>query len=98
MTVIRRLNRVIVEGVNVRKRAIKPTMDGLPGRMVLQPCSIHYSNVMLIDPSNGEPTKISRKYLEDGSDLYNIIFMHSYLLFDLLMQVPKLELVKRLVQ
>lgn len=42
-------------------------MDGLPGKIILKPCTVHYSNVMLIDPTTGEPTKTSRKYLEDGT-------------------------------
>eukprot|EP00605_Chrysophyceae_sp_TOSAG23-4_P002738 GSChrysophyteH1.ASY1.ANO1.3017.1 assembled CDS len=65
--VLRKTNRVMIEGVNLRRRAIKPGSDGSSGRMTTRPCSIHYSNVMLVDPSTGEPTKISRRFLEDGS-------------------------------
>ena len=48
-------------------RAIKPGMDGTPGKKILKPCTIHYSNVMLIDPSTGLPTKVATRFLEDGS-------------------------------
>ena len=67
MAVLREKNRVIVEGVNMRRRVVKPQMDGTPGRIVTRPCSIHYSNVMLVDPSIDKPTKVSRGYLEDGT-------------------------------
>lgn len=67
LQVLRKQNRVLVDGVNVRKRAIKPGIDGTPGRMITRPCTVHYSNVMLVDPSTGEPTKVSRRFLEDGT-------------------------------
>ena len=67
MAVLREKNRVIVEGVNMRRRIVKPKMDGTPGRIITAPCSIHYSNVMLVDPSIDKPTKVSRGYLEDGT-------------------------------
>jgi large subunit ribosomal protein L24 len=67
LEVLRKQNRILVEGVNVRKRAVKPGMDGTPGRMVTRPCTVHYSNVMLVDPTTGEPTKVSRRFLEDGT-------------------------------
>jgi large subunit ribosomal protein L24 len=51
--VLRPKNRVIVEGCNMRRRTVAPQMDGTPGKMVVRACSIHYSNVMLVDPSNG---------------------------------------------
>lgn len=50
-TVIRRQNRIIVDGVNLRRRIVKPKADGTPGKIITRPCSIHYSNVMLIDPT-----------------------------------------------
>ena len=65
--VLRQKNRVIVEDVNMRRRVIKPQMDGSPGRIVTRPCSIHYSNVMLVDPTIDKPTKVARRYLEDGT-------------------------------
>ena len=67
LQVLRKQNRVLVDGVNVRKRAVKPGIDGTPGRMITRPCTVHYSNVMLVDPSTGEPTKVSRRFLEDGT-------------------------------
>eukprot|EP01036_Dinobryon_divergens_P051742 gene51742-69248_t len=51
--VLRTDNRVIIEGVNMRRRIVKPGLDGsTPGKIILKPCSVHYSNVMLLDPTN----------------------------------------------
>lgn len=49
--VIRKTNRIVIEGVNMRRRIVKPTADGMPGKIVTKACSLHYSNVMLLDPS-----------------------------------------------
>lgn len=49
--VLRKANRIIVDQVNMRSRIIRAQADGTPGRKVLRPCSLHYSNVMLLDPS-----------------------------------------------
>ena len=51
--VIRNKARVIIEGVNLRRRIVKARADGTPGKIVTKPCSVHYSKVMLIDPSTG---------------------------------------------
>lgn len=67
LQVLRKANRIIVEGVNMRNRNVKPKLDGTPGKRVVIPCTIHYSNVMLVDPSTNEPTKVFRRYLEDGT-------------------------------
>ena len=67
LQILRKANRVLVENVNIRKRSVKPKMDGTPGKMVSKPCTVHYSNVMLIDPTTGEPTKVARRFLEDGT-------------------------------
>jgi large subunit ribosomal protein L24 len=64
-------NRVYVEGVNVVKRHIKPrTLRDTQrsqelGGIVEMEGPVHISNVMLIDPSSGEPTRVGVKR-EDG--------------------------------
>lgn len=57
-------NRAIVENVNIVKKHQKPTQDN-PGGIVEMPAPIHVSNLMLLDPKTGEPTRIGRK-LVDG--------------------------------
>lgn len=58
--------RAIVEGVNVVKKHTKPTNDN-PGGINEIESSIHISNLLLIDPKSGEPTRIGRK--KDGDKL-----------------------------
>lgn len=57
-------NKAIVENVNIVKKHKKPTNDN-PGGIIDIPMPIHLSNLMLVDPKTGEPTRIGRK-LVDG--------------------------------
>jgi large subunit ribosomal protein L24 len=59
-------NRAIVEDVNIVKKHTKPTQNS-PGGINEIPASIHISNLMLVDPKTGEPTRVGRKEAEDGS-------------------------------
>jgi len=58
-------SRIIVQGINVAKRHIRPRM-GDPGGMVEKELTIHISNVAHIDPRSREPTRIGYKHLSDG--------------------------------
>ncbi|MFL1780807.1 50S ribosomal protein L24 [Candidatus Hepatincolaceae symbiont of Richtersius coronifer] len=57
-------SKVIVEGVNIVKKHQKPTPTNAGG-LVSKEVPIHISNVALLDPSKGKPTKIGYK-VEDG--------------------------------
>lgn len=59
-------NRVVVEGVNLRKRHMRPSQENPDGGIITFEAPIHASNVMLIDPSTGEPTRIRKRIDEDG--------------------------------
>jgi len=63
-------NRVIVEDVNIVKKHRKPT-HSTPGGIVEIPAPIHISNVMLIDPKSGEPTRIGRKVVDGKNVRYS---------------------------
>lgn len=58
-------NRAIVEEVNIRKKHQKPTQDN-PGGIVDLAAPIHLSNLMLVDPKTGEPTRVGRKADSNG--------------------------------
>ncbi len=60
-------NRVVVEGVNQRKRHMRPTQDNPEGGIVTFEAPIHASNVMLVDPATGEPTRVRSRIDEDGT-------------------------------
>ena len=64
LEVLPKKNRAVVEEVNIARKHQKPTNDN-PGGIVEIAMPIHISNLMLIDPKTGEPTRIGRK-LEDG--------------------------------
>jgi large subunit ribosomal protein L24 len=59
-------NRVVVQGVNVRKRHRKPTAAVPQGGIVEFEAPIHASNVMLLDPKSGEPTRVRSTLGADG--------------------------------
>lgn len=59
-------DRVIVEGVNMQTKHIKPTAQNPQGELRQQEGSVHISNVMLVDPATGEATKTGRRLNADG--------------------------------
>ena len=67
-----RKNRVFVEGLNIQKRHSKPRTivdaqrAGQVGGVVEKEGPIHLSNVMPLDPGNGEATRVSHAIEEDG--------------------------------
>lgn len=61
LEVLPKKRRVIVEGVNVVTKHIKPSAAKPEGGIEKTEASIHISNVMVVDPSNGEPTRVGRK-------------------------------------
>ncbi|MBK9734797.1 MAG: 50S ribosomal protein L24 [Saprospiraceae bacterium] len=58
-----KLNRAIVDGLNLVKKHTKATQDN-PGGINEIEAPIHISNLMVIDPKTGEPTRIGRKVVE----------------------------------
>src|SRR3954451_4556174 len=65
LTAYPKKDRVLVEGVNIVKKHTKPDQENPQGGIVSQEASIHVSNVMVIDPKTGEPTRVGYK-IEDG--------------------------------
>lgn len=57
--------RVLVEGINMRVHHDKPTQENPQGGRIEREVAIHISNVMVIDPSTGEATRIGRKRIEE---------------------------------
>ena len=69
-TVIRVLtdrNRVIVEGVNERTRHVRPSQENPEGGRIKSFEPIDASNVMLIDPTSGEPSRARKRVAKDGT-------------------------------
>lgn len=60
-------NRVIVKGVNIVSKHVRPNMANRQGGIIKQEAPIHASNVMLYCTKCNKPTRIAHKFLEDGS-------------------------------
>ena len=58
-------NRVTVEGINIRKKHMKPNRQFQKGGIIDKAMPIHRSNVMLFCPKCSRSTKISVKFLHD---------------------------------
>jgi large subunit ribosomal protein L24 len=63
--------RAIVEGVNKVKRHTKPNAANPNGAIVEKEASVHISNLMLIDPKSGKPTRVGRKAEGDKTVRYS---------------------------
>ena len=62
--VLPRTNRVVVEGVNLRKKHKKPTQNNPEGSIVEIYAPIDASNVMIVDPKTKKPTRIGHKIVK----------------------------------
>jgi large subunit ribosomal protein L24 len=60
-----KLLRIIIEGVNLRKRHTKPTQKNPQGGIIEKEAPIHVSNVMILDPKTNEPTRIGASIIID---------------------------------
>jgi large subunit ribosomal protein L24 len=63
-------NRAIVEGLNMVKKHTKATQDN-PGGINEIEAPIHISNLMLVDPKSGKPTRVGRKIVDGKSVRYS---------------------------
>ena len=59
-------NRALVQGVNVVRKHKRPTQTD-PGGIKAEEAPINVSNLALVDPKTGEPTRVGFKILDDGS-------------------------------
>jgi len=60
-------NRVVVQGINLRTRHVKPTQEGESGRIVTEEASLHASNVMLYSTSQKVASRVEMVTEKDGS-------------------------------
>ncbi len=58
--------RAIVEGVNLCKKATKPNAQNPQGGIVEKEAGIHISNLQVLDPKSGKPTRIGRRENDKG--------------------------------
>ena len=61
--------RAIVEGINMVSKSAKPSAKNPQGGIVKQEASIHISNLNVVDPKTGKPTRVGRRLSSDGGTL-----------------------------
>ena len=68
LEVLVKKNRAVVEGVNMVSKHTKPNAKAPQGGILKKEGPIHISNLMVIDPATGKPTRVGRK-LNDKNKL-----------------------------
>ncbi len=64
--VLVRDNMVLLDGINLVKRHRRPSAQNRKGQIIDMPVPIHASNVMLVDPKTGKPTRIKITRNKEG--------------------------------
>ena len=59
--------RITIEGINIVKRHRKARRAEEQSQIMEMPAPVHHSNVMLLDPKSGAPTRIRRRIDDDGT-------------------------------
>ena len=67
LRVLRDEGRLVVEGVNMRKRHERPSQANPDGGIVTFEAPVHISNVMLVDPATDEASRIRMRLEADGT-------------------------------
>ncbi|MFH0920317.1 MAG: 50S ribosomal protein L24 [Fibrobacterota bacterium] len=67
LKVLIKKDRVLIEGYNLVKRHTKPRGRGQQGGIIEKEAPIHVSNVMVLSPKSGRPTRVGVKILENKS-------------------------------
>ncbi len=78
--VLTRVNeeRIIVEGVNVMKKNVKPNpMKGITGGVIQKNMTIHQSNVAIFNPATGKADRVGIRVLEEGGGVRRVRFFKS---------------------
>ena len=66
LKVVRDKNRAIVEGVNIVTKATKPSAKHPQGGLIKMEAPINISNLALVDPKTGKPTRVGRRRDANG--------------------------------
>jgi large subunit ribosomal protein L24 len=66
LEVNRKTDRAIVEGINMVSKSTKPNAKSPQGGIVKKEAGVHISNLMVVDPATGKPTRVGRKANGEG--------------------------------
>jgi large subunit ribosomal protein L24 len=67
LRVFTKTGRITVEGINIVKKHRKARRAEEQSGIIEMPAPIHHSNVMLLDPKSGAPTRVKARIDEDGT-------------------------------
>ena len=67
LRVLPKTGRVVVEGINIVKKHRKARSEQEQGGIIEMPAPMHASNLMLVDPKSGTPTRAKRRVDADGT-------------------------------
>ena len=70
VAVLRKRNKIVVEGINIVKKHMKPKNEGQKGQIIDMPSPLDVSKVKLICPKCGQPTRVGYKI--EGERKYRI--------------------------
>ena len=60
-------SRILIDGINMVKRHRGPSAQNRSGQIVEKPMTLHASNVMIVDPKSGKPSRIKITRGKDGA-------------------------------
>lgn len=66
VAVLPQVEKAVVRGVAIAKRHMKPSRTNQEGGIVTKEMPVHLSNLKLVDPKSGKPTRVGFRKLEDG--------------------------------
>ncbi len=64
LSVIRSKDKALVEGINMVSKHTKPNAKAPQGGIIKQEAPVHISNLMLLDPTSGTPTRVGKRLNE----------------------------------
>ena len=67
LRVLREKDKLVVQGINLVYKHLKPSRKNPQGGRLSKEMPVAVSNVALIDPQTGKPTRVGTRYLPDGS-------------------------------
>ncbi len=67
LTVIPKINKLVVENVNLHTKFERSKQAGQPGKKIVTPSPLSVSKVQLIDSNSGNPSRVGYKILENGN-------------------------------
>lgn len=63
------LKKIVIEGVNIRKKHTRPKKEGQKGQIIQMPAPINVSNAKLVCPKCEKPVRIGCRFLEGGKKI-----------------------------